>query len=143
MGENMDAYRAVISLHNLGYQLKALGENRVAIMPAAKKEHAELIKAIRNEPEKACNAIQHLPRLCVLVASDERWLREYLRVLFSELKEIGYCRILAIRFYKATGQTEYVVECLDAIGYRTLQEISEEKWGDFYECKEERERWRT
>lgn len=139
----MDAYRAVISLHNYGYQLKALERNQVAIMPAVKKEHVELIRAIRNEPDKACEAIQHLPYLCAVLVSDNKYLREFIMTLFHELKEIGYCRIFTIRFSKSTGETEYVFECLNAIGYKTLQEISDEKWGDCYECKEERERWRT
>ena len=137
----MDAYCAVISLHNLGYQLKALDGDQVAIRPEMKAEHAALIKAIRNEPKEACKAIKHLPHLCAIVVPNETWLRNVTVTLFKGMKETGYGNIIAIRYFKATGATEYVFECLHEVGYKALQDWKE--WGDCYECKEERQRWGT
>ncbi len=137
----MDAYCAVISLHNLGYQLKALEGDQVAIMPEVKTEHAALIRAIRKEPKEACQAIQHLPHLCVMVISNEEWIRNATVKLFQGMQETGYGRIIIIRFFKATGSTEFVFECLHPVAYKALQEYTEERWADCYECKEERQRW--
>ena len=139
----MDAYRAVIQLHNLGYQLKALEGDQVAIRPAVKAEHAELIMAIRKEAREACKAIQHLPHLCAVVVSKETWLRKVMLTLFQGMQETGYGSIIAIRFFRATGATEYVFECLHAVGYKALQDIEKDKMGECYECKEEGQRWGT
>ncbi len=137
----MDAYCAVIQLHNLGYQLKALEGDQVAIRPAVKAEHAELITAIRKDARAACRAIQHLPRLCAVKISSEAWLRDFSLTLFKGMQESEYARIIAIRFFRATGATVYVFECLHAVGYKALQDIEKEEMGECYECKEERHGW--
>lgn len=139
----MDAYCAVISLHNLGYQLKALDGDQIAIRPSAAKEHAELIMALRKEPQKACRAIQHLPHLCAVIIPQQNWIRQYAVGIFKALQETGYGRIVAIRFSRATKETEWVYVPLHAVGYHALQDIIENKWGDYYECQEEGQRWGT
>lgn len=136
----MDAYCAVISLHNLGYQLKALESDQVAIRPAPKEEHVDLIRAIRKEAQAACEAIQHLPNLWAVLIPETPWLRSYTLSLFQAMKETGYGRIIAIRYFKATGATEYVFQLLHPAAYKALQDFIENEWGKSYECKEERQR---
>ena len=92
----MEAYRAVILLHNLGYQLKALEGDQVAIRPTVSAEYAELIQAIRDEPKAACKAIQHLPNLCLMIFPAA--LKKYAADLFKVLKEDGYVQIVVIRY---------------------------------------------
>jgi hypothetical protein len=137
----MDAYSAVISLHNLGYQLKALDGDQVAIKPEVQAEHVALISAIRKETKEACKAIQYLPYLCAIVISNETCLRNVTLTLFQALIENGYCRIIALRYFRSTGATEYVFQCLHEVCYNALQDWKE--WSDCYECKEEGQRWRT
>ena len=132
----MDAYCAVIRLHSLGYQLKALDGDQVAIKPAAKEEHAELIRAIRKEAQAACKAIQHLPNLCAVVIPAESWLRNITLKVFQAMKETGYGRIIAIRYFRGSGATEYVFQPLHAVAYKAFQDLKE--WGECYECKTER-----
>lgn len=132
----MDAYCAVIKLHSLGYQLKALDGDQVAIRPAVKEEHAELIRAIRKEARAACKAIQHLPDLCAVVIPAESWLRNITLKVFQAMKETGYGRIIAIRYFRGSGATEYVFQPLHAVTYKAFQDLKE--WGECYECKTER-----
>lgn len=135
----MDAYCAVIQLHNLGYQLKALEGDQVAIKPAWKEEHADLIRAIQKEASAACRAIQYLPYLCAVVIPAESWLRSIALGAFQAIKEEGYGRIIAIRYFRGSGSTEFVFQPLHSIAYKTLQDFIENEWGECYECKTERQ----
>ena len=131
----MDAYCAVIQLHNLGYQLKALEGDQVAIRPTVKEEHAELVRAIRKESPAACRAIQHLPHLCAAVIPAEPWMRNITFKIFQAMKETVSGHIIAIRFFKESGATEYVFQPMNEVAHRAFQDISE--WGECYECKTE------
>ena len=133
----MDAYCAVIRLHSLGYQLKALEVDQVAIRPAVKKEHRELIMTIRKEAQAACVAIRHLPNLCAVVIPAEPWLRRFALGVFQAMKETGYGRIITIRYFRGSGATEYVFQPLHAVAEKALQDFIENEWGECYECKTE------
>lgn len=139
----MDAYRAVISLHNLGYQLKALEEDQVAIKPAVKAEQAELIKAIRDDPKAACRAIQYLPQLCVMIIPG--CVKEYAATLFGALKENGQAQIVRIIYCRSTGETEWVFISTDAVAHKAMLEIMDCEWKGvkYLECEEEGQRWGT
>ena len=133
----MDAYQAVITLYNLGYQLMALEGDQVAIKPTAGEEHEELISAIRKEPQAACKAIQHLPQLCMMILPAE--LKHYAADLFKRLKESGYLQIVAIRFSKQTGTTEWVYVPQHSIARKTMIGIMNFGWEGvkYFECQEE------
>ena len=137
----MDAYSAVISLHNLGYQMMVLEGDQVAIKPAVSVQHASLIRAILSDPKAACNAIQHLPQLCVLIMPG--YLKEYAADLFNAMKGNGQVQIMAIIYAKRTGETEWVFVPTDIVAHRTMLEILDFNWeGVIYlECKEEGQRW--
>ena len=138
----MDAYCAVISLHNLGYQLKALDGDRVAISPAVKIEHAELIRAMRNDPKEACKAIQHLPHLCVLIMPGI--VKQFALDLFTALKDDQYVQIVFVKYCRNTSDTEWVFTKTHSIAHKTMMEILELEWGvKYFECKEEGQRWGT
>ena len=132
----MDAYAAVICLHNLGYQLRALEGDQVAMRPAGKAEHAEMIRAILKEPKAACRAIQHIPQLCMVIMP--AMLKEYAADLFSVLKENEQAQIVAVRYSRSTEQTEWIFLPEHEIARRTMQDILGLDWGVVYlECKEE------
>ncbi len=133
----MDAYCAVIQLHNLGYQLIALEGDHVAIKPAARAEDAELIRAIRKEARAACRAIPHLPHLCAVIMPGI--LKEYAADLFRIMQANQQLQIVAIRYCRSTGATEWVYVPISDTARRTMNEIREDKWGECYECKTERE----
>ena len=137
----MDAYRAVISLHNLGYQLKALEGDQVAIKPTVKAEQAELIKAIRDDPKAACEAIRCLPQLCVMIIPG--FLFEYATDLFGAMKENEQVQIVQIRYSRSTEETEWIFISTDAVAHRTMLEIMDYKWEgvSYLECEEEGQRW--
>lgn len=135
----MDAYAAVICLHNLGYQLKALEGDQVAMKPGGKAEHAEMIRAILKEPKAACRAIQYLPQLCMVIMP--AMLKEYAADLFSALKENEQAQIVAVRYSSSTEQTEWIFLPEHEIARRTMQDILGLDWGVVYlECKEEGQR---
>ena len=135
----MDAYAAVICLHNLGYLLKALEGDQVAMKPAGKVEHAEMIRAILKEPKAACRAIQYLPQLCMVIMP--AMLKEYAADLFSALKENEQAQIVAVRYSRSTEQTEWIFLPEHEIARRTMQDILGLDWGVVYlECKEEGQR---
>lgn len=138
----MDAYCAVIKLHSLGYQLKVLNGTQIAIRPTVKEEHTELIRAIRKETQAACRAIQHLPHLCAVVVPAEPWLRRIALGVFQAMKETGYGRIIAIRYFTETGATEYVFQPLHPVAEKALQDFIENEWGECYECQKEGQRRR-
>ena len=131
----MDAYRAVISLYNLGYQLKALDGDHVAIRPTVNREHTELIQPIKDDPEAACKAIRHLPQLRLFIFPAD--LRCYAADLFDALIGNGYVQMVAIRYARSTGQTEWVFIPTDSMADRTAQEIIDFNWeGVIYiECQ--------
>ena len=131
----MDAYCAVIQLHNLGYQLKALEGDQVAIKPAARAEHAEMIRAIRKEAPASCRAIPHLPHLCAVIMPGI--LKEYAADLFRIMQMHNAVQIVAIRYCRSTGATEWVYVPKNSTARRTMFEIREDKWGECYECKTE------
>ena len=136
----MEAYMAVISLHNLGYQLTALEGDQVAIKPALKAEHAEMIRAIREDARAACKAIQCLPHLCAAIMPAP--LNDFAETFFRGMQEKGYVRIVAIRYCRASGATEWVYVPTHKKGYKAVKETTEDGWGVIYsECKEEGQRW--
>ena len=139
----VEAYRAVISLHNSGYQLKVLEGDQVAIKPAVKAEHAEMIMAIREEPQEACRAIQCLPHLCMVIMHSPEVLRDYAADLFGILKQNGYINLIKIRHCLRTGETAWIYEPIHKKGYEAMQDIIEYGWGEYFECKEEGKRWGT
>lgn len=135
----MDAYAAVICLHNLGYQLKALDGDQVAMKPAGKAEHAEMIRAILKERKAACKAIQYLPQLCMVIMP--AMLKEYAADLFGALQENKQAQIVAIRYSQSTEQTEWMFVPTHEIARRTMQDILGLEWGVVYlECKTEGQR---
>lgn len=135
----MDAYAAVICLHNLGYQLKALEGEQVAMKPAGKAEHVEMIRAILKEPKAACRAIQHIPQLCMVIMP--AMLKEYAADLFSALKENEQAQIVAVRYSRSTEQTEWIFLPEHEMARRTMQDILGLDWGVVYlECKAEGQR---
>lgn len=138
-----NAYKAVIQLHNLGYQLKALEGDQVAIMPAVGADQAELIKSIRADPKSACEAIQYLPQLCVICMPG--YLKEYVYDLFCAMHENEQVQIVAIFCNRSTMETEWVFISTDAVAHRTMLEIMDFEWEgvNYLECQEEGQRWGT
>lgn len=138
-----NAYKTVIKLHNLGYQLKVLEGDQVAIRPAVGADQAELIKSIRDDPRSACEAIQHLPHLCVICMPG--CLKEYAYDLFGAMHENGQVQIVAIFCNRGTMETEWVFISTDAVVHRTMLEIMDFEWEgvSYLECQEEGQRWGT
>lgn len=126
----MEAYRAVISLHNAGYHLKALEGAQVAVKPAVGAEYAEMIRAIQIEPQEACRAIQQLPNLCMVIMPAVDALRQYAVDLFGNLQKQGYIRIIKIRLSAQTGETAWIYAPMHQLGHEAVQDIIENGWGE-------------
>ena len=108
---SLDACMAVIGLHNQGYTLKAGEGNQVMIHPAVTEAQAAQIMAIRKGMKEARRAIQHLPQLCVVIMPGV--LKEYAADLFSAMQEHEHVQIIAIRYHRGTGETEWAYVPMD------------------------------
>lgn len=137
----MNPYCAVICLHNLGYQMKVLEGDQVAIRPSPNAEQAEMIREIRNDPQRACEAIQHLPQLCALNMPGN--LKEYALKLFKGLKNEKQVQVLAVYYIRSTGATEWAFVPTDMAAHMAMLEITEYELEGvmYFECKEEGQRW--
>lgn len=133
---SLDACMAVIGLHNQGYALKAGEGNQVMIQPAVTEAQAAQIMAIRRGMKEARRAIQHLPQLCVVIMPGV--LKEYAADLFSAMQEYEHVQIIAIRYHRGTGETEWAYVPMDEIAHRTIQELLDYGWGVIrIECEKE------